>query len=149
MIVQTSPPQHRILVVEDEPAIRWTLALVFQHHGIETDVAESGKEAVRLLSREDCRYCCVLLDLNIPAPDGIELARFVREHCSDTPVVIISGYPDLAEKINNAELGDVVKLIVMKPVDTTFLARYVHGDHFCIRDSPPNAPPPSSSGQGT
>ncbi len=135
---------HRILVVEDEPSIRWALALVFQRHGIETDVAESGREAVKLLSRKDCQYCCVLLDLNIPPPDGVALAKFIHDNCAETPVVVISGYPDLAEQIKSAELGDVVKLIVMKPVDTAFLVRYVHGDHFCIRETPPNAPPPPS-----
>ena len=132
---------HRILIVEDEPAIRWTLAVLFQRHGVDTDVAESGQEAVRLLSLEARRYCAVLLDLNIPPPDGIELAKFIRDRLPDTPVVVISGYPDLAKQIQNADLGSVVKLIVMKPVDTAFLVRYVHGDHFCIRDSPPNALP--------
>jgi CheY-like chemotaxis protein len=141
-MLQAPPPAHRILIVEDEPAVRWTLAILFQRHGVDTDVAESGREAVRLLTRENCRYCCVLLDLNIPPPDGIELARFVRDNCPDTPVVVISGYPDLVQQISNAEIGSIVKVIVMKPVDTTFLTRYVHGDRFCIRQSPPNAPAP-------
>lgn len=131
---------HRILIVEDDPAVRWTLALLFQRHDIETDVAESGREAVRLLTLVDRHYCAVLLDLNIPPPDGIELAKFIRDNVPDTPVVVISGHVDLAAQINNADLGSVVKLVVMKPVDTAFLVRYVHGDHFCIRQTPPNAP---------
>ncbi len=56
-------------------------------------------------------------------------------------MVVVSGQTDLAARIQDAELGNVVKLILMKPVDTAFLVRYVHGDRFCIRDTPPNAPP--------
>lgn len=130
---------HRILIVEDDPAVRWMLAILFQRHGVETDVAESGREAVRLLERQ-IRYCAVLLDLRVPPPDGIEIARHIRDNVPDTPVVVISGYPDLIAKIGNADLGSVVKLIVMKPIDSAFLVRYVHGDQFCIRDTPPNAP---------
>jgi DNA-binding NtrC family response regulator len=62
---------HRVLIIDDESAVRWTIAIPFQRRGVETGVAESGKEAIRLLGRKDCEYCCVMLDLNIPPPaDG-------------------------------------------------------------------------------
>jgi CheY-like chemotaxis protein len=120
-------------VIKDEPAVRWTLALIFQRYGIETDVAETGREAIALLSRED--YCCVLLDLNIPPPDGIELARFIHDNTPETPVVVVSGYPDLAARLKKADLGSVVRLVLSKPVDTAFLSRHVHGERFCIGES--------------
>lgn len=137
------PPKtlHRILIVEDDPALRWALAVLFQRRGVDTDVAETGTEAVRLLSLETRRYCAVLLDLNIPPPDGVELAKFIRDQRPDTPVVVVSGHEDLAARMQNPEFGSVVKLILVKPVDTAFLVRYVHGDQFCIRETPPNAPP--------
>ncbi|HEY8131334.1 MAG TPA: response regulator [Thermoanaerobaculia bacterium] len=128
---------HRVLIVDDEPAVRWTIAIPFQRRGVETDVAENGKEAIRLLSRLHCHYCCVLLDLNIPPPDGMEIARFIRDNCNDLPVIIVSGYPDLAERIKDEELGSAVKLVLMKPVDPDFLVRYVHGVNGCIRDQLP------------
>ncbi|HYS56304.1 MAG TPA: response regulator [Thermoanaerobaculia bacterium] len=132
--MQAPLTKHRILVIEDEPSVRWTLALLFQRHGIETDVAESGREAISLLGRGE--YCCVLLDLNIPPPDGFELAKYIHDNSPDTPVVVVSGYPDLAARIKNADLGPVVRMILAKPVDTTFLSRHVHGDHFCIGETP-------------
>jgi DNA-binding NtrC family response regulator len=139
---------HRILIVDDEPAVRWTLAIPFQRRGVETDVAESGKEAVGLLTRAKCDYCCVLLDLNIPPPDGVEIARFIHETCPELPVVIISGYPDLAERIENAKLAGLVRLVLMKPVDPEFLVRYVHGTNGCIREpiaeTATPQPPPTS-----
>ncbi len=128
---------HRVLIIDDEPAVRWTIAIPFQRRGVDTDVAESGKEAIRLLSRDKCDYCSVLLDLNIPPPDGVEIARFIRDNCSGIPVIVISGYPDLAERIKNEDLGSVVKLVLIKPVDPDFLVRYVHGVNGCIRDQLP------------
>src|SRR5712691_11165712 len=95
---------HRVLIIDDEPAVRWTIAIPFQRRGVDTDVAESGKEAIRLLSRDKCDYCSVLLDLNIPPPDGVEIARFIRDNCSGIPVIVISGYPDLAARIKNEDL---------------------------------------------
>jgi DNA-binding response OmpR family regulator len=130
---------HRVLFIDDEPAVRWTIAIPFQRQGVDTDVAESGKEAIRLLSRATCNYCSVLLDLNIPPPDGVEIARFIRDNCGGIPVIVISGYPDLAERIKNEDLGSVVRLILMKPVDPDFLVRYVHGVNGCIRDQLPGA----------
>ena len=127
------PPEHRILIVDDEPSVRWLLAIAFDRQGIESDVAESGKEAVALLTRTRCRYCCVVLDLNIPPPDGIEVAKFIHQQCRDLPVVVVSGRSDLAERLRSAEFNSVVKRIVMKPVDPSSLVRYVHSEH-CIRE---------------
>ena len=85
-------PEHRVLIVDDEPSVRWLLAIAFDRQGIESDVAESGKEAVALLTRTRCRYCCVVLDLKIPPPDGIEVTKFIYQNCRDLPVVVVSGH---------------------------------------------------------
>jgi len=127
--------KHRILVIDDEPSVRWTLALLFQRNGIEVDVAESGREALGLLRREN--YCCVLLDLNIPPPNGLDLVKFIHDNTPDMPVVVVSGYPDLAARLSPADLDAVVRLVLTKPVDTAVLTRKVHGSGFCIGDTPP------------
>lgn len=131
--------KHLVLIVDDDPAIRFLFARAFERNGIDTYVAENGREAKGLLERKHCDFCAVLLDLNIPAPDGIEIAKYIRDICSDLPVVVISGHPDLAERIADEDLGAVVKVILMKPVDTTFLAEYVHGAGKCLRTTGPQA----------
>lgn len=83
----------------------WTSPLT----AIESHVAESGKEAVALLTRMRCCYCCVVLDLKIPPPDGIEVTKFIYQQCRDLPVVVVSGHSDLTEGIKNAEFGSVVE----------------------------------------
>jgi FixJ family two-component response regulator len=63
------------------------------------------------------------------------VAKFNYQQCRDLPVVVVSGHSDLAERIKNAELGSVVKRIVMKPVDTSALVQFVHNETHCIRES--------------
>ena len=132
---------HRVLIVDDEPAVRWTLALTFQRAGIETDVAENGREAISLLKRASFPYCAAILDLNIPGVDGVEVAKFIRDTAPTLPVVAISGFPDLAKRLETEGLGLVVKLTVSKPVDGNQILNYVHGNG-CIRleTEPPPTP---------
>jgi DNA-binding response OmpR family regulator len=129
---------HQLLVVDDDARTRSLLATAFERYGIDTNVAESGTEAIELLRRRGSRYCAVLLDLNLPAPDGIEIARFIRDRDPSLPVIVISGHADLAERVKDAGLGSVVKLVLMKPVNLEQLVKFVHGTG-CIRKDRPVA----------
>jgi DNA-binding response OmpR family regulator len=122
---------HRVLVVEDDWSTRWLVANAFQKRGIEADVAESGREALTLLKHNGVKYCSVVLDLNVPPPNGIEIAQFIMQSLPDLPVIVLSGYPDLAERLKATGLGTVVKLILVKPVEGEVLVAQVHG--FCGR----------------
>jgi DNA-binding response OmpR family regulator len=124
--------EHQLLVVDDDSGMRSLLSTAFERSGVDTNVAESGTEALELLRRRGSRYCAVLLDLNVPSPDGIEIARYIRDHDSTLPVIIISGRADLAERVKDAGLESVVKLILMKPVNLEQLVKFVHGSG-CIR----------------
>ena len=127
---------HRLLIVDDAPDVRWLLATAFQRAGFETDVAERGTEAVRLIERNGSLYCCVLLDLNIPPPDGLAIAQLIREKWSNLPVIVISGHPDLVDRVNQAEMSAIVRLVVMKPVSPQVLIDYVRASGDCIRSHP-------------
>jgi DNA-binding response OmpR family regulator len=122
-----SDPAHRVLVLEDDWSTRWLIANAFQRQGIDADVAESGREAMTLLKHNGAKYCSVLLDLNVPPPNGIEIARFVTAALPDLPIVVLSGYPDLAELLKSEGLGAALKLILVKPVQPEVLVGQVHG----------------------
>jgi len=125
--------QNKVLIVDDEASARFLLAVAFQRAGFDTDVAESGRDAIALLKRSR-QYCCVLLDLNIPPPDGIAVAEFIRDSVPDLPVIVVSGYSDLAERMKNANLGSVVRLVVMKPIEASTIVNHVHAGGLCIRE---------------
>ena len=87
-----------------------------------------------LLTREGCDYCAVFLDLDMPPPNGIELARFIRDNCPKLPVIIISGHADLTERIRREDLNSVVRMILRKPFDASLLVSVVHPE-MCSRES--------------
>lgn len=116
---------QRALIVDDDYAVRGLLAIAFERANIDADVAESGREAMELLRRNGEKYCCVLLDLNIPPPNGSEIARFVSGSFPDLPIVIVSGHPELTEQLPKMNIGASIRLILMKPVNAVEVARYV------------------------
>lgn len=132
--------QHRVLIVDDAADVRFLLATAFQRAQYETDVAESGRDAKRLIEKNAAHYCCVILDLNIPPPDGIEIARFIRATVPDLPVIVISGHMNLVEMLDHADVKAVVRMIVMKPINPHTLVSYVHAGGDCIRGRPPKLP---------
>lgn len=65
--------RKRVLVVDDDDAIRAMLAKVVQRQGLEVDTARDGQEAIQRLDRDD--YGVVLLDLMMPRVDGYGVLR--------------------------------------------------------------------------
>jgi two-component system, OmpR family, KDP operon response regulator KdpE len=78
---------QKILVVEDEAAMRRVLRAGLTIHGYDVVEAESGEEALDRLNGEWCDL--VLLDLNLPGIDGIDTCRAIRAD-SDVPVIVVS-----------------------------------------------------------
>ena len=67
---------NRILVVEDDDAIRTMVERVLRHEDFEVDCARDGFEAIEKLSRND--YGTVVLDLAMPRADGIDVLRYME-----------------------------------------------------------------------
>lgn len=72
-----SEKQHRVLVVEDDAAIRGDLVEILGEEGYAVAAAANGKEALEALAR-DPLPCAVLLDLQMPVVDGWNVLRRVR-----------------------------------------------------------------------
>ena len=78
----------RILIVDDEPLIRQSLAGVLEDEGYQTDAVATGEECLAELTRN--AYDLVLLDVWLPGMDGLEtLARLENIAFADRPVVVI------------------------------------------------------------
>lgn len=119
---------HRILVVEDDYAFRWALAVFLQRTHVEVDVAETGRDAVALLGKSGQDYCGVVLDLSIPAPDGPALIRLIGESYPDLPVIVVTANPEPMIRLRDEPCADVVKLVLTKPVDVGEVAALAHAD---------------------
>jgi CheY-like chemotaxis protein len=85
----------RVLVVDDEDAVRSVLVRALTLWGYETEAANDGETALAHLSRSPDGYACILLDLTMPGIGGEATYREIRQINATVPVVLMSGYaPD-------------------------------------------------------
>ncbi len=85
--------EKSVLVVDDELLIRDLLYDFFLEKGYKVAVADSGPAALEKLARQS--FDVLLVDLKMPAMDGIEFIKEARKKKIETPVVIITGFPSL------------------------------------------------------
>lgn len=113
--------KRRILVVDDEAAIRALVAKILERAGYQVDTARDGAEAIEKL--EDSRYSVIVLDLMMPNIDGFGLIRHLRERGGRRPAIIVVSAGDSAT-FRQLD-GALVHSILRKPFDIDVLADLV------------------------
>jgi two-component system KDP operon response regulator KdpE len=93
----------RVLVIDDEPAIRRALRPPLTELGFEMTEASRGEMALDLLRTEP--FDAVLLDVNMPGIGGIETLRRIRSMAPRLPVIMLTVRDREEEKVNALELG--------------------------------------------
>ena len=95
----------KILVIEDEAAIRRVLVKILseESENYEVDEAEDGLIGIDKIRKED--YDLVLCDIKMPKMDGVEVLEAVKKIKPETPIVMISGHGDLDTAVNTMRLG--------------------------------------------
>lgn len=96
------PETARVLVVDDEPAIRRYLRTVLTAHGYTVFEATRGEEAIAQVTAQ--RPDVIVLDLGLPDIDGIQVTRILREW-SQTPIIILSVRGNETDKIAALDAG--------------------------------------------
>ena len=92
-----------ILIIEDEEQLCRSVAEGLRIDGYEIDICFDGDEGLCLCMTEN--YDLILLDLNLPGTDGLEILRQFREHNTNTPVLILSARDQIEDKVNGLDLG--------------------------------------------
>ena len=90
----------RILIVEDERALCDTLVKSLKQKGYEVDACYDGDSALDWLLTE--KYDLLLLDLNLPGRDGMDLLKTLREQDRETRVLILSARSRISDKVTAA-----------------------------------------------
>jgi CheY-like chemotaxis protein len=103
---------HKVLVVDDDPAVRKSIDRVLSGKGYAVITAENGEEAVRKLNEE--KYDLVYTDIRMPGMSGLDVAEHVKAQQAWTPVVIITGYGTDAAEARAKAAG--VSAFVHKPL---------------------------------
>ena len=93
---------HKILVVDDDPHIRQVLTFALGKAGMETREAGDGEAALAAIEHE--RPDLVVLDINMPRMDGLEVCRRLRKD-GDLPILFLSSRDDEIDRVLGLELG--------------------------------------------
>lgn len=93
----------RLLIVEDEKQLCDTVAKSLYNSGYEVDACYDGNEALDFILGEG--YDLVVLDLNLPGMDGMDILRELRKHNNETKVLILSARSQIADKVEGLDAG--------------------------------------------
>lgn len=93
---------HKILIVEDEEAIRGLIQLFLENREFIVYPAENGEEALRIIQEE--MLDLILLDIEMPDMNGFEVCTKIRE-VLNVPIIFISSRRGITDKVKSFELG--------------------------------------------
>lgn len=86
---------YKVLIVEDEELERTSLKIFLEENLSDVRIvgeAKSGYEAIDLIDREDINL--ILVDINIPGPDGLEIIKYAREKLEQVVIIVTTAYDD-------------------------------------------------------
>lgn len=95
--------KSRILVIDDEAAIRDSMRMILEYEGYEFLGAATGEEGITAVSRESVDL--VFLDIKMPGMDGLEALGRIKALAADLPVVMISGHGTVSTAVEATKLG--------------------------------------------
>ncbi len=107
----------RLLVVEDEAAIRSGLVDVFVYHGYEVETADNGDDGLRLSLSG--KFDLILLDVMLPGVDGFEICNHIRQQDRQQPVIMLTAKSNDEDIVQGLTLG--ADDYVAKPLSATQL----------------------------
>lgn len=93
----------RLLIADDDEAIRELLREFFQGLGYEMATAANGSEALTMISQHD--FDCIISDHIMPDMNGIELLEQIRKIGKKTPFLMITGYPTIEIAVEAMKQG--------------------------------------------
>jgi DNA-binding NtrC family response regulator len=126
--------RSKLLIVDDEHLIRWSLEQNLKKQGYEVVTAGNGEDALRLFREEQPDL--VLLDIQLPGMSGIDVLEKIKEHDEDVVVIMVTANSGLDTAVNAMRLGaydyiskpfnlDELSIIVKKALDTSDLKQEV------------------------
>ncbi|HXH18794.1 MAG TPA: sigma-54 dependent transcriptional regulator, partial [Chitinophagales bacterium] len=93
----------KILIIDDEKAIRKTMREILEYESYTVEEAENGMDGLNKLRDE--HYDIVLLDIKMPKMDGIEVLEEAQKIVPDTPVIMISGHGTVESAVEAVKKG--------------------------------------------
>ena len=115
----------RILIADDEEAVRGLVARALQMDGHATVTAQDGAEALEILSREAGRFDLLLTDIKMPLMDGIALALASARDFPKLTILLMTGFADQRERASG--LNAIIHDVITKPFSVADIRNAVTG----------------------
>ncbi|HYD53801.1 MAG TPA: ATP-binding protein [Gemmatimonadaceae bacterium] len=102
--------QGRVLVVDDDPVIARLVARILESAGFDAESTTTPRDVPRRLTAADTPFDLVITDLTMPGMTGIDLASRLHDDHPSLPIILLSGYSELAGPL------DMFREVLVKPV---------------------------------
>ncbi len=105
----------RVLVIDDEEAVRASFILALGDAGFEVDTAESGEKGLQM--KKDAEYDLIFLDLKMPGMNGVETLRQIRKTDKKVPIYIFTAFhKEFFEELKIARKEMLSFEVLKKPI---------------------------------
>ena len=94
---------YKVLIIEDDPDLSRNIKDALIDEQISVEVAFDGLLAERMLKKS--KYDCIILDINLPGKNGYDLCRDFRKTDTITPVIMLTAFDELEDKIQGFNCG--------------------------------------------
>jgi two-component system chemotaxis response regulator CheY len=107
----------RVLVVDDEPAVRNIVRMILEKAGYEVLEAENGEAAIEALNTGENRLVLdvVICDIRMPKINGVQAIEYFQRQYPHVPIIVLTAYPETQMAVSFMRSGVADYLI--KPVD--------------------------------
>jgi two-component system, LuxR family, response regulator FixJ len=129
-VIPSSPAKPTVYVVDDDFGVLNSLRFVLETDGFDVGAFKSGSALLDAVASGEAD--CFVIDYKMPNMSGIDLAKRLRNRGIDTPIVLITGYPD--EDILAKATAAGIHHVLLKPHVEESLATHVRG---AIREGRP------------
>ena len=106
---------HHVLVIDDEQEVRDVIRLQLSGTRYELLEAEDGEQGIELLDKNALTVDVIICDVRMPKVNGVEAVKHFHREYPSTPVIVLTGYPDVNLAVEFMKQGAVEYLV--KPVE--------------------------------
>src|SRR2546423_14356765 len=92
-----------ILLIEDDPNLNRNITESLSAEGMRVEKAFNGLDGEKLYRRQP--YACVVLDISLPGLNGLELCKKIRASDTSTPVLMLTAFDEIGDKVKGYESG--------------------------------------------
>ena len=106
---------HHVLVIDDEQEVREVIRLQLGGTRYELLEAEDGEQGIEFLNENALTVDVIICDVRMPKINGVEAVKYFHQEYPATPVIVLTGYPDVNLAVEFMKQGAVEYLV--KPVE--------------------------------